>query len=76
MMAVETVKRSVAKSITIRILVMMADGIIIYAITKNIGMALGVIIFSNISSTIIYYFHERAWNKTMWGKRKHHKKRK
>ncbi|MBI5817243.1 MAG: DUF2061 domain-containing protein [Candidatus Yonathbacteria bacterium] len=31
-------------------------------------MALAVIVFSNLASTIIYFFHERAWNKIHWGK--------
>jgi len=65
----ENVKRTVAKSITFRILVMLTDGLIIYAITKEVFLAMGIIIFSNISSTIIYYVHERAWNKIKWGKR-------
>lgn len=62
------VKRSVTKSVTFRILVMLADGLIIYAITKEVFLAIGIIIFSNISSTIIYYVHERAWNRIEWGK--------
>ncbi len=65
----EKVKRSVIKSITFRILVVMADGLIIYLITKSFVATVGVIIFSNISSTLIYYFHERVWNKIKWGKK-------
>lgn len=64
-----TAKRSVVKSITFRILVMIADGFIVYALTKSYQVALGVIIFSNISSTIIFYFHERVWNRVSWGRK-------
>ena len=60
--------RSLAKSITFRILVMLSDGVIIYAITHRFDVTLSVIIFSNLSSTIIYYLHERLWNKIAWGK--------
>ncbi|MFC1625093.1 DUF2061 domain-containing protein [Patescibacteria group bacterium] len=63
----EIIKRSVAKSATFRVLVMLADGIIIYLITKDLLIAGSVIVFSNISSTIIYYFHERVWSKIRWG---------
>jgi len=70
MASFEKIKRSLVKSITFRILVVIADGAIIYLITKSFTIALSVIIFSNISSTIIYYLHERVWSKTNWGKEK------
>jgi len=66
----EKVKRSVVKSITFRILDALAEGLIIYLITKSFIVTVGVIIFSNISSTVIYFFHERAWSKIQWGKKK------
>ncbi len=66
----DRIKRSVAKSITFWILVMLTDGLIIYAITKEVSLALGIIVLSNIPSTIIYYIHERAWHKIQWGETK------
>jgi len=69
----ERIKRTIVKSITFRALVILADGLIIYFITKSLVIATSVIIFSNIASTIIYYLHERAWNKVKWGKHKNHK---
>jgi len=68
----ERVKRTIVKSITFRALVILADGLIIYFITKSLIVATSVIIFSNIASTLIYYFHERAWNRVKWGKHKNH----
>lgn len=65
----ENIKRSVAKSVTFRILVMLTDGVIIYVLTQEVFLAVGIIILSNISSTIIYYIHERVWHKIKWGKR-------
>jgi uncharacterized membrane protein len=65
-----TKRRSVVKSITFRILIVMADGVIIYTITKSLALSLSVIILSNISSTIIYFVHERVWNNIKWGKGK------
>lgn len=61
-------KRSLVKSITFRILVLISDGIIIYSITHRYDVAITVIFFSNFSSTILYYFHERVWNRIRWGK--------
>lgn len=65
----EKVERSVLKSVTFRLLVVIADGAIIYFITKSFTIAVSVIVFSNVSSTLIYYFHERAWAKLKWGKK-------
>ena len=61
-------KRSITKAVTFRVMVMTSDFIIITAITRRYDVALGIIIFSNISSTILYYLHERAWNKVEWGR--------
>lgn len=64
----ELVKRSLVKSITFRVLVIMSDLIIIYLLTKRLTITLAIILFSNLSATIIYFVHERAWNKIHWGK--------
>lgn len=64
----ENTKRSVVKAITFRVLILFSDGIIIYAITHRYDITLGVIFFSNLSSTILYIIHERLWNTVHWGK--------
>lgn len=61
-------KRSIAKAVTFRAIVMISDFIIITAITHDYAIAVGVIIFSNIASTLLYYFHERWWNTVRWGR--------
>ena len=64
----ENVGRSLAKAITFRLLILAADGIIIFAITKRYDIALTVMFFSNLSSTILYFMHERMWDRLNWGK--------
>lgn len=66
----EETKRSIVKSITFRTVVMIFDFTIIMTITHRYDVAFTVIIASNVASTVLYYFHERAWNGIMWG-RKH-----
>lgn len=66
----ELTKRSLTKAITFRFLVLISDGLIIIFITHRLDIALWVIIFSNISSTFLYYTHERIWNNIHWGKNK------
>jgi len=56
------------KAIIFRILILISDGIIIFAITHRYDITLGVIIFSNFSSTVLYFLHERIWNRIRWGK--------
>lgn len=58
-----SVKRSFAKSITFRFIILVADFIVIYLITHRIDVTVGVTLYTNISSTLIYYLHERFWNK-------------
>lgn len=62
----ENVKRSMAKSITFRVLVILSNSTIVYLITGRIDETLGVIVFTSVSSTILYYLHERIWNKVEW----------
>lgn len=70
----ENIYRSITKAFTFRVLVMLADSVIIYALTHRYDLTLGVIILSNLSSTLIYFFHERVWNHVYWGKEKNGKK--
>lgn len=65
---VESSGRSVIKAVTFRIVILISDSIIVYAITHRVDVTLSVMIFSNLSSTILYFLHERAWNPVSWGK--------
>jgi len=64
----ETNRRSLIKSITFRVLVVLSDLIIIYALTKKVAATIAITILTNVASTIFYFLHERFWNKIKWGK--------
>ncbi len=64
----EQLGRSLVKAITFRVLILCSDGIIILLITHRYDIALSVIFFSNIASTVLYFIHERVWNEVRWGK--------
>ena len=66
----EKTYRSIVKALTFRFFVLIADGIIIFAITHRYDIAFGVILLSNVSSTLLYFLHERIWNGVHWGKRR------
>jgi uncharacterized membrane protein len=60
--------RSLAKALTFRAAVLAADSGIIYLLTRRLDLTLSVMVLSNISSTILFYLHERVWNRINWGK--------
>lgn len=60
--------RSIAKAITYRIISIIIDSIIAYAITKNAKQTLVLVVISNVISIGVYFVHERAWNRVHWGK--------
>ena len=60
--------RSIVKSLTYRLMIVVLDITVIYILTGRLDAALGFALVSNIYTTIAYYFHERIWNKIDWGK--------
>ncbi len=64
----ETRLRSFLKSISFRIIVVLSDSAVVALVTGNAPVALWIVLFTNISSTILYYLHERIWNMTTWKK--------
>jgi len=62
--------RSLTKAITYRIVILILDFTAVYLLTGRVEIALGFMIVSNIYTTVAYYFHERIWNRTDWGKKK------
>lgn len=65
---VETMKRSIVKTVTYRVLILILDFTSIYIFTGQIKVAIGFMIVSNVYTTISYYFHERIWDGITWGK--------
>ena len=67
----DTKKRSWVKSIVWRIIGIVLLGIISYLVTGNIkDMTLITVLFHGIR-LVMYYFHERLWERISWGKLKH-----
>jgi uncharacterized membrane protein len=62
------VKRSLVKAITFRIIILTSDSVIIYLLTHRLDVTLGLMVFSNLASTTIYFIHERIWSRINWGR--------
>ncbi len=66
--AMETLPRSIVKTVSYRVVILILDFISIYLFTGQIKVAMGFMIVSNIYTTIGYFVHERIWDKIKWGK--------
>ena len=64
----ETLRRSILKTVSYRVVILILDFTSIYLFTGQIKVAFGFMIVSNIYTTIGYFFHERIWDKIKWGK--------
>lgn len=64
----ETLKRSLVKTVSYRLLILILDFLCVYLFTKQLKIALGYTIVSNIYTTLGYFLHERVWDKIKWGK--------
>ncbi len=64
----ETLKRSIVKTISYRIIILILDFTSIYIFTGQIKIAFGFMVVSNVYTTVGYFFHERIWDKIKWGK--------
>jgi len=61
--------RSIIKTITWRITGSLATFLISYWITGNLTMSGTIAIIQITANTILYYLHERVWNKIGWGRK-------
>ncbi|AWX45238.1 Sulfate adenylyltransferase [Flagellimonas maritima] len=60
--------RSIAKAISWRIIGTMDTLIISYLLTGKVSLAASIASIDFITKMILYFFHERVWNKINWGK--------
>ncbi len=64
----DKITRSIAKTISWRLVGTLDTIIISWIITGEITMALSIGSIELVSKMLLYFFHERAWNKIKWGK--------
>ena len=64
----ETRKRSIAKSILWRIICIIVSVFVSFILTARWDLAVAIGTLYNIITMVLYYFHERVWNRVNWGK--------
>ena len=62
--------RSLVKSITWRIICIAVSVVTAFLITSRLDVAAAIGTIYNAVTMVLYYFHERAWNKIQWAKGK------
>jgi len=67
----DTRKRSLVKSIVWRVTGIILLGVISYLVTGNWKEMTKITVLFHSIRIILYYFHERFWEKISWGKLKH-----
>ena len=64
----ETHKRSIAKAVSWRIVATLTTMLLVFMFTGNLVVSGGVGLAELFSKMVLYYFHERAWNATDFGR--------
>ena len=64
----DTSKRSLVKTISWRLTGSGATFIISWLISGNFAVAGTIAVIQLTSNTILYYIHERIWNRIKWGR--------
>jgi uncharacterized membrane protein len=64
----ETTLRSFVKTISWRITGSFATFLISYLIVGSLILSGTIAIIQIVANTILYYIHERIWNKVKWGR--------
>ncbi|MGM0441730.1 MAG: DUF2061 domain-containing protein [Elusimicrobiota bacterium] len=67
----ETKKRSIAKAVTWRIMAIFTLGITSYIVTGNLKDVGILTLFYTVIQSIMYFVHERMWQKIKWAKIEH-----
>jgi len=65
----ESRKRSLVKAVSYRIWVTAVAFMIAYWATESIEKSIEVIVLYLMGSMVIYYIHERIWDKIKWGRK-------
>jgi len=60
--------RSIAKAISWRVIGTLDTLVVSYLLTGEIVLATSIASIDFVTKMILYFFHERIWNRIKWGK--------
>ncbi len=61
-------RRSLTKAFTWRFVGTVDTFVLSFIITRKLAFALAISGVELVTKIVLYYFHERAWNKVRWGR--------
>jgi uncharacterized membrane protein len=67
-MVKENHRRSIAKALTWRVTGTLDTFILSYLITRQLKFAIAISAVELVTKIVLYYFHERIWEKIKWGR--------
>jgi uncharacterized membrane protein len=65
---IDSNNRSIAKTISWRLTGSFSTFMISYLILGSFAVAGSIAVIQVIANTLLYYLHERVWNKINWGR--------
>ena len=65
----ETTTRSLAKAISWRVLATLTTMLLVFVFTARVDVAVTIGVLEMLVKIILYFFHERLWNKASIGRR-------
>lgn len=65
---IDSNNRSIAKTISWRLTGSFSTFMISYLILSSFAVAGSIAVIQVIANTLLYYLHERVWNKINWGR--------
>lgn len=66
-MVKEGIKRSLTKAISYRIICIVMLAIVSFIFTGDLSQVTGIVVVFQAIQMVIYYVHERAWERVKWG---------
>ena len=63
----EQLKRTIIKTITWRVVAIMTTMIAFYLYSRDIEKSVIIASIDNLVKTVLYYVHERLWNRSRYG---------
>ncbi|MTB03462.1 MAG: DUF2061 domain-containing protein [Actinobacteria bacterium] len=63
-----TKSRSLVKSFSYRVFGTLTSWAVVYAITHKGSLATLIAIWETVVKILVYYYHERVWNRVSWGR--------
>ncbi len=62
--------KQLGKTLTFRIMVIVVNSMVVWIYTKEIMATMSVMTITTITSTVLYFIHERFWDRVHWGEEK------